>query len=119
MPNQLVADRLFHALGDPTRLAVVERLTVAPATVSALAAPHSMALPSFLQHLEVLERAGWITSEKRGRVRTCRLNPGALAQSSDWLQARRTMWEKRLDQLDALLLELANEDQPREEGAVP
>jgi DNA-binding transcriptional ArsR family regulator len=95
---------LFHALGDATRLAVVQRLARGPATVSALASHHPMALPSFLQHLRVLERSGWIRTEKVGRVRTCALDPAALATTSRWLDEQRATWEKRLDQLDAWLL---------------
>jgi DNA-binding transcriptional ArsR family regulator len=107
-------DRLFHALGDPTRLAVVERLAAGPASVSALAAPFPMALPSFLQHLRVLEASGWIRTEKVGRVRTCSLDPEAFAQADGWLARRRAAWERRLDQLDETLLRLAAEDPTKE-----
>ena len=89
----------FQALGDPTRLAVVEKLLEGPASVSALAAPHDMALPAFTKHLGVLERAGLITSEKRGRVRTCFINPAAMAEIHAWVADRRGMWEGRLDRL--------------------
>ena len=89
----------FHALGDATRLAVVERLIEGPASVSQLAEPHSMALPAFTKHLGVLERAGLIRSEKRGRVRTCFIHPPAIREIDTWLTNRRAMWEGRLDRL--------------------
>lgn len=89
----------FHALGDPTRLAVVERLLEGPASVSELARPHAMALPAFTKHLGVLERAGLIRSEKKGRVRTCFIHPPSLAAIDQWLTERRLMWEGRLDRL--------------------
>ncbi|MEM8871262.1 MAG: metalloregulator ArsR/SmtB family transcription factor [Pseudomonadota bacterium] len=89
----------FHALGDPTRLAVVERLLDGPASVSELAEPHAMALPAFTKHLGVLERAGLIKSEKKGRVRTCFIHPPALEAIDHWLTDRRAMWEGRLDRL--------------------
>lgn len=89
----------FHALGDPTRLAVVERLLDGPASVSELAEPHAMALPAFTKHLGVLERAGLIKSEKKGRVRTCFIHPPGLQAIDHWLTDRRAMWEGRLDRL--------------------
>ena len=100
----------FHALGDPTRLAVVERLLNGPASVSELAAPHPMALPAFTKHLGVLERAGLIRSEKKGRVRTCRIHPPAMAEIDGWFADRRAMWAGRLDRLAAHL------DEPRKDG---
>ncbi|MEO0664830.1 MAG: metalloregulator ArsR/SmtB family transcription factor [Pseudomonadota bacterium] len=98
MDNQLAFR--FQALGDPTRLAVVEALLDGPAAVSDLAAPHAMALPSFTKHLGVLERAGLIRSEKRGRVRTCRLAPEGLDELHLWFADRRAIWTRRLDRLD-------------------
>ncbi len=95
---------IFQALSDPTRLAVVERLSIAPASASELAKPFDMALPSFMQHLGVLERAGIVTSHKQGRIRTYQLAPGALQLASAWLAAFRNHWERRLDQLDELLI---------------
>lgn len=89
----------FHALGDPTRLAVVERLLEGPASVSELADPHPMALPAFTKHLGVLERAGLITSKKKGRVRTCFIHPPAMAAIDAWVRNRRMMWENRLTNL--------------------
>jgi DNA-binding transcriptional ArsR family regulator len=103
-------DQVFKALSDPTRRAVVERLSQGPATTSELAAPFAMALPSFTQHLDVLERAALVTSTKQGRVRTYRLAPDPLVGAGDWMSAQRTTWERRLDQLDSLLLDLARTD---------
>lgn len=95
---------IFHALADPTRLAVVERLSVAPASASELARPFAMALPSFMQHMGVLEAAGIVSSHKSGRTRTYQLAPGALQLASAWLAEFRNHWERRLDQLDHLLI---------------
>lgn len=110
MPKQSAApaelDGVFHALSDPTRRRVVERLGRGPATTSDLARPFRMALPSFTQHLGVLERAGLVTSEKRGRVRTYRLAPEPLEDAGAWLAAQRALWTRRLDQLDAFLHDL-------------
>ena len=105
-------DQVFHALGDPTRRAVVQRLARRRHTVSELAAPFDMALPSFLQHLRVLEASGLVRTEKVGRVRTCQLVPTALRASEDWLAEQRSMWERRLDQLDAFLVELHRSEVP-------
>lgn len=101
MANSL--HRHFHALADPTRLAVVEHLLNGSASVSELAKPHEMALPSFTKHLGVLERAGLIISRKNGRVRTCAINPEAMQQIDDWFSNRRSLWLRRFDQLDAYL----------------
>lgn len=95
---------IFHALADPTRLAVVERLSVAPASTSELAKPFDMALPSFLQHMSVLERAGIVSSHKRGRTRSYQLAPSALQLAAAWLAEFRNHWERKLDQLDHLLI---------------
>jgi DNA-binding transcriptional ArsR family regulator len=113
MPEQLVAlDRVFKALSDPTRRQVVERLVSGPASTSELAAPFDMALPSFSQHLDVLERAGLVTSTKTGRVRTYELAPAALAVADGWLAEQRRLWERRLDQLDDLLHTLDDKEHP-------
>jgi DNA-binding transcriptional ArsR family regulator len=90
---------VFQALADPTRRAMVERLVQAPASVSQLAEPLPMSLPAVLQHLGVLESAGMVSSEKVGRVRTCRLEPDTLRRAENWLVAQHTVWEKRLDRL--------------------
>ena len=94
---------MFKALSDTTRLAVVERLSIGPASASELARPFEMALPSFMQHLGVLERAGIVTSQKSGRTRVYQLAPEALRSASTWLATFRNHWERRLDQLDRLL----------------
>ena len=106
-------DRMFHALADPTRRAVVMRLTAGPASVSELARPLSMSLPSVVQHLQVLEASGLIQTEKAGRVRTCRMAPLALAAAERWLTDCRTEWEARLDRLEAFLAEVP---QPTPQG---
>lgn len=104
MPDRSVdLSRVFQALADPTRRAVVTRLCAGPAAVSELARPFAMALPSFAQHLDVLERAGLVRSRKRGRVRTYTLAPRRLQAAERWMQRQRAQWETRLDQLDAFL----------------
>lgn len=100
MLNQsLELDRLFHALSDPARRAIVERLSRGPAPVSELARPLPMSLPAAMQHLSVLETAGLVRSRKVGRVRTCSIEPGVLSQAEQWINARRIEWERRLDRL--------------------
>ncbi len=103
MPNQQI-ERVFHALGDSTRREVVERLGHGPAAVSDLAKGFGMALPSFTQHLGVLEKSGLVRSEKSGRVRTYYLVPKQLKIAASWLETNRKMWKRRLDQLDNYLL---------------
>ena len=98
-------DDTFRALADPTRRAVVEALGRGPAAVSDLARPFSMALPSFLQHLKLLEECGLVETEKQGRVRTCRIEPAALRAAGDWVAERRAMWERSLDRLGDYLAE--------------
>jgi DNA-binding transcriptional ArsR family regulator len=102
-------DRLFHALADPARRAMVERLSRGPAPVSELARPLPMSLPSVMQHLGVLEAAGLVRSEKLGRVRTCAIEPGALSLAEQWINARRIEWDQRLDRLGDYLKSLENE----------
>ena len=99
-------DHVFRALADPTRRHVLERLSRSPASVSELAARFDMAMPSFLQHLRVLEDSGLVRSSKVGRVRTYKLAPKRLKLAEDWLMQQRSLWERRLDQLDAYLIEL-------------
>ena len=103
-------DRLFHALADPARRAIVERLSCGPAPVSELARPLPMSLSAAMQHLGVLEAAGLVRSEKIGRVRTCAIEPKALSLAELWIAARRTEWELRLDRLGEYLNSLEEGD---------
>ncbi|HEV8619639.1 MAG TPA: metalloregulator ArsR/SmtB family transcription factor [Nitrospiraceae bacterium] len=104
MPNQSIElDRVFYALADPTRRAVLERLSDRPAPVSELAQPYDMALPSFTQHLNVLEDCGLVRSQKTGRVRTYQIVPRPLKAAERWMVKHRAMWETRLNQLDDYL----------------
>jgi DNA-binding transcriptional ArsR family regulator len=106
-------DRAFQALADPARREMLARLAMGPATVSELARPLKMSLPAVMQHLKALEDSGLIRSEKKGRVRTCRLNPGVLAAAEQWIVNRRTDWQKRHDRLEEYVMELKhkqNED---------
>jgi len=104
MPNyQQSIDLTFVALSDPTRRAVVQALSNGPATVSELAQPFKMALPSFTQHLGILEGAGLIVSRREGRSRMCSLNPAALKDAEDWMAAHRQQWESRMDRYEAHL----------------
>ena len=96
-------DQIFKVLADGTRRGVLERLVVGPATVTELAAPFSMSLPSFLQHLSILEDSGLVRTFKQGRMRVVELVPHALFPAESWLQQQRCLWDKRLDQLDEYL----------------
>jgi DNA-binding transcriptional ArsR family regulator len=98
-------DLVFVALGDPTRRALVDQLTRGPASVSDLTAPLPISMPAVLQHLRVLEASGLVRSEKTGRVRTCHLELKMLNSAQTWIEARKAMWERRLDRLDTLLRE--------------
>ncbi|MFV0317755.1 MAG: ArsR/SmtB family transcription factor [Microthrixaceae bacterium] len=105
MPSQTAdIDEVFKALADSTRREVIERLVSGPASTSELAEPFAMALPSFIQHLAVLERAGLVSSDKQGRTRTYRLAPTGLDAADGWLTGQRRIWEQRLDQLDQFLI---------------
>lgn len=106
MVQSAATDSVFHALSNPTRRKVLERLSTGPATVSELAAPFDMQLPSFVQHLSVLERSRLVRSTKCGRVRTYEIAPERLAVVDDWLAARRRQWEARLDRFDAYVKQL-------------
>mgnify|MGYP001175090765 CR=1 FL=1 len=136
MPNQLSfatpLDRVFFALADPTRRAVVQRLSCGPLSVGELAKPFDMALPSFVQHLKVLEHSGLLRSRKTGRVRVCEIAPQPLADAENWLNQQRALWTQRLDQLDSYLLQLhaarqasaaateaANSNAPGADGHLP
>lgn len=102
--------QVYAALADPTRRAMVERLSHGPVSVSDLAQPFVMSLPAVLQHLQVLEGSGLVRSEKQGRVRTCRLEPKALQEAEDWIARRRSLWMRRLDRLGDFL---AAEEKPK------
>ncbi len=102
-------DLAFQALADPTRRAMLERLSRSPASVSDLARPLSMSFPAVMQHLAVLEGAGLVKSEKVGRVRTCRIDERALSAAESWIGARRAEWERRFDRLGRYLEELQKE----------
>jgi DNA-binding transcriptional ArsR family regulator len=110
MPNQSTQiNRVFQALADPTRRAVIERLCAGPAAMSELAQPFDMALPSFSQHLAVLENCGLVRSTKTGRVRTYRLAPAPLKIAEHWMVRQRAVWDRRLDQLDEVLQRMKKE----------
>ena len=110
MPNKDHSiESTFNALSDPTRRAVVQALGSGPAAVSKLAKPFDMALPSFTQHLGVLESAGLIVSERKGRTRICSLNPRALREAEDWLATHRRQWEERFDRFEAHLESMKKE----------
>jgi DNA-binding transcriptional ArsR family regulator len=106
MAQSTVADRVFYALSNSTRRKVLEQLTVGPATVSDLAAPFDMKLPSFVQHLSVLEQSRLVKSKKRGRVRTYEIVPQRFKVAEDWLSERRQLWEVRFDQFDKYVKQL-------------
>ena len=113
MANSAVADDVFRALSDPTRRKVLERLSKGPASVSELAKPFDMKLPSFVQHLAILEQSRLVTSIKKGRVRMFEIRPQRLKVAEDWLAQQRQLWETRLDQLDEYLLKLKQQDENR------
>ena len=106
MLQTAVADDVFYALSNSTRRKVLEQLSAGPATVSELAAPFDMKLPSFVQHLSVLEQSRLVKSKKRGRVRTYEIAPERFRVAEDWLTSRRRLWEARLDQLDQYVRKL-------------
>lgn len=111
MPNYaLKLDQVFQALADPTRRAVLRRLSGGAASTLELAGAFDMALPSFTQHLGMLEKFGLVKSRKSGRVRTYELAPKRLQAAEDWILDRRKLWERRLDQLDAYLVTMKDND---------
>lgn len=110
MLQQSRLDSLFHALSDSTRRAMVERLISGPASVSELAEPFDVSLSAIVQHLQLLEECGLVKTSKEGRVRTAKLEPGALAAAEKWFQQHRERWERRLDRLGDLLAEEAERD---------
>jgi len=110
MVHSAAADDVFLALSNPTRRKVLERLSAGPATVTELAAPFDMRLPSFVQHLSVLEESRLVRSKKRGRVRTYEIAPSRLRVAEDWLTSRRQMWEARLDRFDDYVKQLKHKE---------
>lgn len=106
---------MFQALADPGRRTMVERLSRGPASVSELAKPLTMSLPAVVQHLQVLEASGLIRTQKVGRVRTCQIEPGALQLAEQWINDRRTLWERRLDRLGDFLAETAPDTEPEDQ----
>jgi DNA-binding transcriptional ArsR family regulator len=107
--HDLDLSRLFHALADPTRRAILSRLARGPAAVMELADPTGLRLPTVMRHLSVLEEAGLIATSKDGRVRTCALVPEALAAPRTWIDEQRAIWESRLDRLDDYVMTLMKE----------
>jgi DNA-binding transcriptional ArsR family regulator len=105
MLNYADIDQIFHALGDPTRRQLVERLSHGPTSVSALAKPLGITLAAVVQHVQVLEQSGLVRTEKIGRVRTCHIEPAGLNVAAAWIAERRSLWERRLDRLGDILAE--------------
>src|SRR5579863_9960069 len=111
MPSRKVSiDRVFHALGDPTRRAILDKLAKGPRSVSGLATPLGITLTAVVQHLQVLEESGLVHTEKAGRIRTCRMEMAGLSALEQWIRNRRSIWERRLDRLGDLLAESADDD---------
>src|SRR4051812_20539823 len=110
MVQSAIADDVFYALSNSTRRSVLEQLSVAPATVSELAAPFDMKLPSFVEHLSVLERSRLVKSKKRGRVRTYEIRPQQFKVAEDWLSEQRQLWEARLDRFDGYVKQLKQKE---------
>jgi DNA-binding transcriptional ArsR family regulator len=109
MLNQVAdLDRLFHALADPGRRLMVERLSLGPASVSELGRPLAMSLAAVVQHVQVLEASGLVRTQKIGRTRTCSINATALRSAEYWISERRTIWERRLDRLGDYLADTAD-----------
>jgi len=109
MLNDSSLDRTFHALADPVRRGVLSRLSRGPASVSELAKPFTISLPAVMQHLQALESSGLVRSEKKGRVRTVRLEPNALGAAESWIAERRAEWEAQLDRFETYLSTLKND----------
>jgi len=105
LTHRAQVDRVFHALGDPTRRAIVEKLSAGAISVSSLAKPLDITLAAVVQHLQVLERSGLVRTTKIGRVRTCRIEPKGLSIAERWIEERRSLWERRFDRLGAVLAE--------------
>jgi DNA-binding transcriptional ArsR family regulator len=103
-------DRVFHALADPGRRMMVERLSRGPASVSELGKPLAMSLAAVVQHVQVLEASGLVRTQKIGRTRTCSIDPAALRSAETWISERRSLWESRLDRLGDYLLDTSGEN---------
>jgi len=115
MSQKANIDRVFHALGDPSRRAILEKLSEGPISVSRLAAPLDITLAAVVQHLQVLEESGLVRTEKLGRVRTCQIEPAGLSVAAQWIGDRRSIWERRFDRLGDLLAEPETTPAPLEE----
>ena len=105
-------DRAFSALADPTRRAIVSRLCDGPKSVSELAEPFELALPSLLKHVRVLQQSGLVSSEKIGRVRTCKIEPHVLQETEAWIHQHVSAWEKRLDRMEAHIARMKRKSRP-------
>lgn len=117
MVESTAVDEVLHAVANPTRRKVLELLSDGPATVGELAAPFDMQLPSFVQHLAVLEQSRLVRSTKSGRVRTYELAPERFKVVEDWLSARRQSWEARLDRFDQYVQQLTDKTQDKGSGS--
>jgi DNA-binding transcriptional ArsR family regulator len=105
LDHSVTLERVLHALADPSRRAMIERLARGPASVTDLARPLPMSLAAVVQHVQVLEAGGLVRTEKNGRVRTCQINPDGLRLAEDWIRQQRTTWEQKLDRLRDFLAE--------------
>jgi|SRR5579871_332172 len=105
LSQRATIDRVFHALGDPTRRAIIEKLTEGPVSVSMLAKPLDITLAAVVQHLQILEKSGLVYTRKVGRIRTCRIEPKGLSVAEQWIGDRRSLWERRFNRLGDLLAE--------------
>jgi DNA-binding transcriptional ArsR family regulator len=103
MVQSKLLDRTFAALSDPTRRDILERLSYGPASISELSRPFDISLPGVMKHIRILEGAGLVTTEKKGRTRECRLGPEQMDDASRWIETRRRQWERRLDRLEAIV----------------
>lgn len=112
--GELPVNLIFHALADPTRRSMIDRLSHGPASVSELAQPFDMSLAAVVQHLHLLEHSGLVRTEKVGRVRTCNIQPAAMRSAEQWISERRTFWEQNLDRLGEYL---AQDPDPKDKGA--
>ena len=110
--QKISIDRVFHALGDPTRRAIVERLSEGPVATSHLAGPLAITVAAVVQHLQILEKSGLVRTTKIGRVRTCRIETSGFSAAERWIGERRSMWERRFDRLGDLLEEEEEDDLP-------